>query len=260
MSPRIWDELKPDRLLPLNVQLGELLVSDRNRAVFRADYLDATENLCEVLVWLFLENEEYPGERVNRFLEGMYLEHPHILGYINAGTLPCEEGTLTYAITERSDAWAGPSLSAEETLPFTEHVLSALEYLHARNLVYCVLSPGTVVRVGTDWKLSDLSQLRVAGTEISDEILWLAATLDTCPPEAAGGVISPAWDVWALGQTLQKLLAGERANMLDPFRQVVLACLNVNPSSRPTLIQLSGLLHTTRSATPQSDISRAAKA
>jgi serine/threonine protein kinase len=260
MSPRIWDELKPDRLLPLNVQLGELLVSERNRAVFRADYLDLTENLCEVLVWLFLENEEYPGERVNRFLEGMYLNHPHILGYMNAGTLPCAEGTLAYAITERSDAWASPFLAAEEALPFTEHVLSALEYLHARNLVYCVLSPGTVVRVGTDWKLSDLSQLRVAATEMSDEILWLAAALDTCPPEAAEGIISSAWDVWALGQTLQKLLAGERANVPDPFRAVVLACLNINPSSRPTLSQLSGLLHTTRSAIPQPGISSAAQA
>jgi serine/threonine protein kinase len=258
MSPRIWDELKPDRLLPLNVQLGELLVSDRNCAVFRADYLDAAENLSEVLVWLFLENEEYPGERVNRFLEGIYLDHPHILDYINAGTLPCEEGTLAYAITERSDAWASPFLAAEEALPFAEHVLSALEYLHTRNLVYCVLSPGTVVRVGTNWKLSDLSQLRVIGTEISDEILWLAATLDTCPPEATGGVISPAWDVWALGQTLQKLLTGERANLPDPFRQVVLACLNVNPSSRPTLSQLSGLLHTT-SAILQFGISRVAQ-
>ncbi len=260
MTPRIWDELKPDRLLSLNVQLGELIVSDPNRAVFRADYLDPGEKLREVLVWLFLENGECPVERVNRFLEGMYLDHPHILRYVNAGALPCEEGTLAYAITERSDTWASPSLAEEEALSFTEHVLSALEYLHARNLVYCVLSPGTVVRVGTDWKLSDLSQLRVAGTDISDEILGLAATLDTCPPEAAQGIISPAWDVWALGQTLQKLLADKRANLPDPFRQVFLACLNVNPSSRPTLSQLSKLLHTTRSAIPQSGTSRAALA
>jgi serine/threonine protein kinase len=170
------------------------------------------------------------------------------------------EGTVTYAVTERAGAWASWSLGTEKALGFAQHVMSGLQYLHTRNLVYCVLSPHTVVPVGTNWKLSDFRQLRVAGTDTSDEALSLAATLDTCPPEAAEGLISPAWDVWSFGQTLRKVLTGYKAHMPDPFRAVFLACLNVNPSSRPTLNQLSGLLETTRLSSREPGISTAATA
>jgi serine/threonine protein kinase len=259
MSQRIWDQLKRDSV-ELKVELRELLFSDPKHAVFRADYSRATENVREVDVRLFLEDGRYPGERVNRFFEATYFEHPHILRYFEAGTLLSNEGTVTYAVTERAGTWASRSLGTEKALGFAQHVMSGLEYLHTRNLVYCVLSPHTVVPVDTNWKLSDFRQLRVAGTDTSDEALSLAATLDTCPPEAAEGLISPAWDVWSFGQTLRKVLTGYKAHMPDPFRAVFLACLNVNPSSRPTLNQLSGLLETTRLSSREPGISTAATA
>ncbi|MGI8962163.1 MAG: protein kinase [Bryobacteraceae bacterium] len=257
MEEPIWDQVLRDGLR-LNVQLRELLFSDPKRAVLRADYLDFTENVSEVLVRLFLEDETQQEERVSRFLEAKYFEHPHLLRYLETGALLTEQGALTYAITEPGDELATPSLAAEEALRFARHVLSGLEYLHNRNLVYCVLSPHTVVPVGADWKLSDFSQLRVAGTDTSEETLSLRRTWNTCPPEAAEGLISAAWDVWAFGQTLRKVLTNHQANLPDSFRSVLLACLNISPSSRPTLSQVSELLDTTRPNHQQSDLSTAA--
>jgi len=83
MSEAIWHRLKGERLA-INFDLRELLISDSNHAVFRADYLDSTENVVEVMVQLFVEDGRYPGERVNRFLEATYLDDPHILHYITA--------------------------------------------------------------------------------------------------------------------------------------------------------------------------------
>jgi serine/threonine protein kinase len=253
MNEPIWDELKAGTL-PLNLQLRELLFSDPKQAVFRAHYQDHTESIRDVLVRLFLDDGRDARERVNRFLEATYFDHPHILRYIKAGTLVRAEGTIIYAVTGSADAWGSRALVAEEALPFAQNVLSGLEYLHARNLVYCVLSPDTVAPVGSDWKLSDFSQLQVAGAGERDEVLSLAATVETSPPEAAEGLISPAWDIWAFGQTLRRVLTGYRPNMPDPLRAVILACLNVNPSSRPTLSQLSTILQ----STPQESISTAA--
>jgi serine/threonine protein kinase len=257
MTEEIWDELKEQRP-ELNLELRELLFSDPKRAVFRADYPTGTEDAREVDVRFFLEDGGRERERVNRFLEATYFADPNILRYFEAGTLLRGGRTVTYAVTERADALCTPSVAVEEALPFTEHVMAGLEYLHDRDLVYCILSPDTVVPVGVDWKLSDFSQLRVAGTDSTDEALSLWATLDTCPPEAAEGVISPAWDIWSFGQTLRKVLTRHKANMPDPFRALFLASLNVNPSSRPTLSQLANLAETARSRKPS--ISSAAQA
>jgi serine/threonine protein kinase len=257
MSEPNWDELKAEGLAP-NLQLRELLFSDPERAVFRADYADPSGNVREVLVRLLLEHGKDPGERVNRFLEATYFDHPHLLPYRKAGTLLRDGSIVTYAVTEQGDAWARRTLDPEEALPFAQHILSALEYLHTRDLVYCILSPDTVVPVGTDWKLSDFSQLRVAGSDTSDEALLLASTVETSPPDAGEGRISPAWDIWAFGQTLRKVLPGYRPNMPDPLRAVMLACLNVNPASRPTLSQLSTILRKTSSSRLRSSLSTAA--
>jgi serine/threonine protein kinase len=257
MSEGIWDQLNEQSLKP-GLELRELLFSDSKQAVFRADYGRRTDTVREVDVRLFLEDGSYRGERVNRFLEATYFEHPNILRYFEAGTVQRDERTITYAVTERADELGTRSLGAEEALGFAGHVMAGLGYLHERDLVYCILSPGTVVPVGSEWKLSDFSQLRIADTDTSDEVVSIGGTCDTCPPEAAEGMISPAWDVWSLGQTLRKVLTGYKANMPDRFRAVFLACLNINPSSRPSLSQLSSLLGTGRSRKP--DISSAAKA
>ncbi len=258
MSEAIWDRLKDDGF-GLNLQAGELVFSDPRRALLRAEVADSTGKLQEMVVRLF-RDETNQREIVNRFLEATYLEHPHLVRYIKAGALESDEGAIAYAVTEPNDVWGSRSLALAEAIEFAQHVISALEYLHARDLVYSVLSTETVVPVGSDWKLSDFSQLRVSGTDTSDEALSLAGRVDTCPPEAAEGHFSPAWDVWAFGQTLRSVLRGYRAHMLEPFKSVILACLNVNPSARPSLSHLSGLLQRPPSDDRERGLSTAAGA
>jgi eukaryotic-like serine/threonine-protein kinase len=257
MSEPIWDQLTADEL-QVNIQLRELLFSDPKRAVFRADYLDAAANVRQVLVRFFVEDAAHQEERLSRFLEAKYFEHPNLLRYLETGTLVSNQGTLTYAVTEPGDPWASRTLDTEKAFRFAQQVLSALEYLHSRNLVYCVLSPDTVVPVGDDWKLSDFSELRVAGTDTSEGTLSLRRTCHTCPPEAAEGLISPAWDVWAFGQTLRKVLTDYHANPPGPFRALLLACLNIKPAFRPTLGQLSSLLEMARANSQNAGLTTAA--
>jgi eukaryotic-like serine/threonine-protein kinase len=259
MSKPIWDQLTTDEL-QANIQLRELLFSDPKRAVFHADYLDGALNVRQVLVRFFVDDAAHQEERLSRFLEAKYFEHPNLLRYLETGTLVSNQGTLTYAVTEPGDRWASRSLNTEEALRFAQQVLSALEYLHSRNLVYCVLSPDTVTPVGDDWKLSDFSELRVESTGTSEETLSLSRRWDTCPPEAAEGLISPAWDVWAFGQTLRKVLTGYHANPPGPFRALLLACLNIKPAFRPTLDQLSSLLEMARDNSQKAGLTTAAGA
>jgi serine/threonine protein kinase len=258
MSAAILDKLKVN-WPALNLQLGELVYSDANQSMYHAESVDAAQNERSVLVRLFLEDKRRSDEKLSRFLEATYFDHPHLLRHLKAGTLQSDGGTVTYVVTERADSWAIRSLAAEEALTFARHILSGLAYLHARNLVYCILSPRAVAPVGGKWKLSDFSELRVEGLETADDALSLASALDTSPPEAAEGLISPAWDVWSFGQTLWKVLDGYKANMPDSLRGVFLACLNVNPSSRPTLSQLSALLESAE-ASRKPAISSAARA
>ncbi len=241
MSEQIWQQLKNSQLTP-ELRLRELVFSDSRHGVFRADYSGAAENGRELIAQVFLESRDYPLERVQRFLEAKYLNHPNLLRYFDAGTVLKNEATLTFAVTESPGEWASGQLTPEEALKLAQDLICGLEYLHKRNLVYCVLSPGTVMRVGEDWKLSDFSQLRVAGSDTSDEARSLDSAADSSPPEAIEGFISPAWDVWSLGQTVRKALGLNHAALPDPFRAVVLACMNLRPSSRPSLEQLSGLI------------------
>jgi serine/threonine protein kinase len=259
MSERIWERLKGKEVAP-NVQLGELLFSDSRHAVFRAEYTGRAEEARDVLIQLFLEERKDSGERVNRFLEAKFFQNPHLLRYLEAGTFQRNERTVTYAITEGGDVWGSRSLAPQEALSFARDILSGLEYLHEKDLVYCLLSPRSVVAVGSDWKLSDFSELRVSGEDASAETLALASSLDTSPPEAVEGKVTAAWDIWAFGQTVQKVLARKKAELPNPFRAVFLACVNINPSLRPTASQLLRLLEPTRPSGRESEMWSAARA
>ena len=78
MSTAIWDKLKVN-WSALNLQLGDLVYSDPNQSVYRADYTDAARNERNVLVRLFLEDKSRSDEKVSRFLEATYFDHPHLL-------------------------------------------------------------------------------------------------------------------------------------------------------------------------------------
>ncbi len=268
MTELIWEQIEGD-YAERNLRLRKLLSSERGHAIFLGDYLHSLENEREVLVRLFLEDGNNPEQRLNRLLEATFFEHPHIVRSFEAGPLSHGEFTFSYAVTERGEAPAVQSLNEEEALEFTSQIISGLRYLHSKNLVYCMLSPQTVVKVGTDWKLGDFSELRLSGNDEGYGTLSLAARVDTTPPEAVEGIISSAWDVWSLGQTLRSLVKkgnkytgdpqAERQDAgmdighpsPDPFRSVILACLNVNPSSRPSLDQLSSLLRSAELAAPR---------
>jgi serine/threonine protein kinase len=270
MTELIWEQVEgdyPER----NLRLDKLLSSDRAHAIFLGGYLSSPDNEREALIRLFLEEENYQGQRVNRLLEATFFEHPHIVRSFEAGTLAHGEFTFSYVVTERGDRPAYQSLDHDETLQFATQIMSALRYLHSKNLVYCVLSPETVLQTGGAWKLGDFSELRVTGNEDGYGTFSLAARVNTAPPEAAEGIISCAWDIWSLGQTLRSLTkkSGEphmdHRNMdtndghssPDPIRSFILACLNAQPSSRPSLDQLASILQPaepaeTRAASPSS--------
>jgi serine/threonine protein kinase len=199
------------------------------------------------------------GQRLDaaerRFREAMFFDHPHLLRVVDVGTI--FSGELLYVVSEKVD-FTLPKFIENRPLPepdaleLTEQVVSALEYLHAENFIFCNLGLESVWRIGSDWKLADFSQLRVIGTGDRRELRPALSRLPGAPPEAFEGVVTPAWDVWSLGALLQRVLTPDpghlhgslsvprgrylRENALPvPFASIARDCLQPNPDARPAL-------------------------
>uniref|UniRef100_G3QIZ1 Protein kinase domain-containing protein n=1 Tax=Gorilla gorilla gorilla TaxID=9595 RepID=G3QIZ1_GORGO len=91
---------------------------------------------------------------------------------------------------------------------------SALEYIHARGLVYRDLKPENVLVCDPDcrrFKLTDFGHTRPRGTPLrlaGPPIPYTAPELCAPPPLPEGLPIQPALDAWALGVLLFCLLTG----------------------------------------------------
>jgi len=95
------------------------------------------------------------------------------------------------------------ALPAEHILAYGHEVLSALEYLHGKELVYCDLKPDNLIRVADGVRLIDLGGVRRFGDRTSPVV--------GTPPylvsdeEIAGHGLTVRSDLYALGVTLDEL-------------------------------------------------------
>jgi TonB family protein len=186
------------------------------------------------------------------------LTHPHLLQLIRVGRCELASSNFLYVVMEcaeenLSEILPQRALEPDEVRQVLESALEALTYLHAQGLAHTRIKPGNILAAGDQLKLSSdtLSEIESAAVTISHPGIYAA-------PESATAPISAAADVWSLGVTLVEALTqgtpvirGQMEVELppetipSPFLEIVRRSLQVDPSRRVSLKEISALLNPT---------------
>jgi rare lipoprotein A len=219
--------------------LRTLVYGGRRQAEFVAAATDQGDHTVSVAL---VEPEPTETDQelaaINRARE---LQHPNLLHVLDGGECVLEGTPMLYVVAEASEstlaeaAAAGQIPKAQDLL---DDLLAALEWLHGQGLVYRNLDPETIVRAGGRWKLADLSQVHEAG-----QFERCDAAGRAIPPEAASGLILPAWDLWALGVLIQDVFASQWHLLPAPLDGIALGCLDPDPERRIPVHDVRKLLH-----------------
>ncbi len=151
------------------------------------------------------------------------LEHPNIAQLFNAGV--AEDGTpyfaMEYVPGEPVDRYCDARrLSIDRRLALFESVCSAVALAHARGIVHRDLKPGNIMVAerdalegGEQIKLLDFGIAKALEEDLAHDSVSRAdfrpMTPEYAAPEQlAGGLVTPATDVYALGILLYGLLCG----------------------------------------------------
>ena len=154
-------------------------------------------------------------EREARVLSG--INHPHVLQIHDFGALP--DGML-YLVTEWADGGDLAKLLEKKPHPLAEacgwvaQIASALDAAHARGVVHRDLKPANVlVRADGRLALADFGLAHAQGAGFTTTLTlsgMVFGTFDYMAPEqlGAGGPVTAATDVYALGVMTYQMLTG----------------------------------------------------
>ncbi len=180
------------------------------------------------------------------------LSHPHLVRLLGTGRFQLDGLTHLYVVMELADQNLAQlltqrALTEDEAREMLRSTLSALAFLHDRNLVHRQLKPANMLAVGDQLKLASdtICHFGDAGARRG-----VASVYD--PPEARDGIHSPAGDIWALGVSLFEALTRSRPPGLDEgregvvlphefsptLREIVARCLQLRPEDRPKVPEL----------------------
>jgi TonB family protein len=184
------------------------------------------------------------------------LSHKNLMGIIDCGRCEIDRKWFVYEVTDYADEILAEILPArpltpDETREMLGTALNALGYMHAHGYVHGRLKPSNILVVKDRLKLSaDSIALASAST-------WeRAKTNDYEAPEFGRGAVTPAVDVWALGMTLVSALTQRPAQwdrgyqdepiipagIVEPFKQIIWSCLQVDPANRCTVDEIKAIL------------------
>src|SRR5438270_10859372 len=180
------------------------------------------------------------------------LSHPHLVRLLGTGRFQLDGPPHLYVVMELADQNLAQlltqrALTEDEAREMLRSTLSALTFLHDRNLVHRQLKPANMLAVGDQLKLASdtICHFGDAGARRG-----AASVYD--PPEARDGIHSPAGDIWALGVSLFEALTRRRPPGLDEgregvvlphefsptLRDIVARCLQLRPEDRPKVPEL----------------------
>jgi TonB family protein len=212
--------------------LRRLLGGSEQSAVFLSEY-DAGKNI-DVAIKLVPAIGARAEAQLANWRTAAALTHPNLVRLFNMGRCQLEGREFLFVVMEYGEQTLAEFLS-ERALTATEvrallmPTLEALTFLHSNQLAHGRLKPSNMLVVNDQLKLS------------SDAIR---------APGPAG--ISTAGDIWNLGMTLVEAFTQRTpsspdepdvansllANVPPPYANTVRRCLNPNPASRPTAIEL----------------------
>src|SRR5580693_3927801 len=225
-------------------RLGEFVGGDEGSAVFLTEY--DSPDVRKVAIKLVPADAAEAEGLLARWRHAAKLSHPHMIRLLDLGRGELDGSAVLFVVMEYADenlsaVIARRPLAPAEARAVLGPVVDALAYIHAKGFVHCRIKPTNIMAENDLLKISSDGLCRIG--EFSGSV-WKPGVYD--PPEAAGGRISPAGDVWSLGMTLcevltQRLPVWERTNQAEPalpsnlppeFLELARHCLRRDPQLR----------------------------
>jgi outer membrane biosynthesis protein TonB len=251
-------------------RLGEFVGGDEGSSVFLTDY-DSPDVRKAAIKLVPADSPEAEG-LLARWRHAAKLSHPHMIRLLDMGRGELDGAAVLYVVMEYaeenlSSVIARRPLAPAEARAILGPVVDALAYVHAKGFVHCRIKPANIMAENDRLKISSDGLCRIG--EFSGS-LGKPGAYD--PPEAAGGRISPAGDVWSLGMTLcealtQRLPVWERTNQAEPalpstlpaeFLDLARHCMRRDPQLRWSVADIAARL-LPDAATPPKQIVRGAQ-
>ena len=219
-------------------------------AVFLTEH--AAQNLPSAALKLVPAVPKLAQAQLSRWSTVAALAHPHLIRLLESGRCQIEDLEFIFVVMEYAEQSLSQilpqrPLTPDEVREMLLPTLSALAFLHGKNLVQGQLKPSNFLVVDDQLKLAS-DTIRPAGE--STATITAPSVYD--PPEANGGSSSAAGDIWSLGITLAEALTQHPASLPDggltsalvaaavppALANIVHQCLNHNPANRPTAAEI----------------------
>jgi TonB family protein len=236
--------------------LRRFLSASDHSAVFLTEY--KAQNLPNAALKLVPAIPALTRAQLSHWTTAATLAHPHLIRLFEAGR--CQLGGLQflfvvmeYAEQTLSQILLQRALTPGEVREMLPPTLSALAFLHSKNLVQGRLRPSNILAVNDQLKLAS-DTVRPAGESTAN----IAGSSVYDPPEAEHHSFSAAGDIWGLGITMVEALtqhlpswpdsksetASFPAALPPTFVAIVRQCLNRNPANRPTVDDVEAQIKT----------------
>jgi TonB family protein len=227
--------------------LRRFLSASDHSAVFLTEY--RAQNLPNAALKLVPAIPALAQAQLSNWTTAATLAHPHLIRLFEAGR--CQLGDLQflfvvmeYAEQTLSQILPHRALTPGEVREMLPPTLSALAFLHSKNLVHGQLKPSNMLAVNDQLKLAS-DTVRPAG----ESTATIAKSSAYDPPEAKDHGFSAAGDIWGLGITMVEALTQHLpswpdgnsetvsfpADLPPTFVAIIRQCLNRNPANRPTV-------------------------
>jgi serine/threonine protein kinase len=240
-----WESQVVNGLFPLR----RFLAKSDHSVVFLTDC--KARNLSKAAIKIVPADPAEAELQLAHFSRFATLSHPHLVrildtGRCNLGGHPFLFIVMEYAEQTLAQILHHRPLTLEEVQEMLVPTLSALGFLHRKNLVQSQLKPSNFLVVNDQLKLAS-DTVRPVGE--SSTSFAKASLYDA--PEAKKGPLNAASDVWGLGISVVEALtqrpprAGDEfdiatlpADLPLEFVDAIGRCLDPDPGRRPTIPQL----------------------
>jgi eukaryotic-like serine/threonine-protein kinase len=232
-------------------RLGELIGGTDHSAVFVTE--SRQPEVRKAAIKLISADAIEAKGQLGRWRQAASLSHPNLLRIFDMGHCELENTPMLYLVMECADenlasVIAKRPIAAEEARDIVGPLVDALGYIHGKGFVHGHIKPANIMALDEHLKISSDGLCRIGDSKGS---LGKPSPYDS--PEAAGGRISPAGDVWSLGMTLsealtQRLPVWERTNQGDPappatmpaeFLEIARHCLRRDPQLRWSIADIA---------------------
>jgi len=252
-----------DQIVDGKFRLGQLVGRTQRTAVFLTEYDGQPVKKAEIK--LIPADSVDALAQLSRWKQAAKLSHPHLVRLLEMGRCQIDHADMLYVVMEYAEenlsaVIARRPLEPDEARALLGPVVDALAYIHAQGFVHCRLKPSNIMADDDLLKISSDGLCRIGESSGSP---GKPGAYD--PPEASGGRISPAGDVWSLGMTLTEALTQrspvwERTNQAEPslpsnlppeILDLARHCVRRDPQMRWTVADIAARLQSNSPAPPK---------